>query len=120
MNEVATALEQFCPPEPLKDPRIFGGNVALPCLHTIGAPKAKSQILGCFAEWDVVYCSNPTAPGGYYRSMVGRALLRTDEMVQTLAAPDVVGNKVVFSLFGLLGGEVSLKGNVAIMSMCIC
>lgn len=62
------------------------------------------------AEWDVVYCSNPTSPGGGYRSAFGRLFFKTNEMVQVVEAPDVVKNRVSFSLFGFLDGEVSLKG----------
>lgn len=78
-------LEQFCIPEPLKSPLIFG-------------------------DWDVEYCSNPTSTGGYYRSAIGRLLLKTKEMAQTIQAPDFVGNKVAFSALNAIDGEVSLKG----------
>jgi len=64
-------------------------------------------------EWDVVYCSNPTSPGGGYRSAVGRLVFKTNEMFQVIEAPDVVRNKVSFSAFGFLDGEVSLKGKSA-------
>ncbi|KAJ7528690.1 hypothetical protein O6H91_15G014000 [Diphasiastrum complanatum] len=84
VSELVAQLEQLCIPEPLNSPLIFG-------------------------EWDVEYSSNPTASGGYYRSAIGRALLKTKEMVQTISPPDIVGNKVAFSLFGLFSGEVSLK-----------
>ncbi|KAH9306897.1 hypothetical protein KI387_011301 [Taxus chinensis] len=78
-------LEQFCISEPLKSPLIFG-------------------------DWDVEYSSNPTSTGGYYRSVIGRLLLRTKEMAQTIQAPDFVGNKVAFSALNAIDGEVSLKG----------
>jgi hypothetical protein len=58
----------------------------------------------------VVYCSNPTSPGGGYRSALGRLVFRTKEMIQVVEAPDIVRNKVSFSAFGFLDGEVSLKG----------
>lgn len=86
-EELIAILEQHCMPEPLQSPLLFG-------------------------EWDVVYSSNPTATGGYYRSAVGRALLRTKQMMQTVRAPKFVGNKVSFAALGLLDGEVSLKGNL--------
>lgn len=82
---IVSQLERFCMPEPLKSPFILG-------------------------EWDVEYCSNPTSPGGYYRSAIGRLLLRTKEMAQSVQAPDFVGNRVVFSAFNAIDGEVSLEG----------
>ncbi|CAI0376476.1 unnamed protein product [Linum tenue] len=87
VGEVAGELQKYCVPEPVKCPLIFG-------------------------EWDVVYCSNPTSPGGGYRSSVGRLFFKTKEMVQAVEAPDTVRNKVKFSLFGFLDGEVSLKGKL--------
>lgn len=62
-------------------------------------------------EWDVLYCSNPTSPGGGYRSALGRLVFKTKEMMQAVEAPDTVRNRVSFSLLGFLDGEVSLKGN---------
>lgn len=62
----------------------------------------------------MVYCSNPTSPGGGYRSAIGRLVFKTNEMIQTVEAPDTVGNKVSFSAFGFLEGEVSLKGKSAL------
>lgn len=60
----------------------------------------------------MVYCSNPTSPGGGYRSAFGRLVFKTKEMIQTVEAPDTVRNKVSFSLFGFLDGVVSLKGKI--------
>ncbi|CAI9113185.1 OLC1v1013750C1 [Oldenlandia corymbosa var. corymbosa] len=85
--EVASELQQFCVDEPVKCPLIFG-------------------------EWDVVYCSNPTSPGGGYRSAIGRLFFKTEEMIQVVEAPDIVRNKVSFSLFGSIDGAVSLKGKL--------
>lgn len=51
----------------------------------------------------------PTSPGGLYRTPLGRLIFKTDEMVQVVEAPDIVRNKVSFSVFGL-EGAVSLKG----------
>lgn len=87
VDEVAQALQKFCVDEPVKCPLIFG-------------------------EWDVVYCSNPTSPGGGYRSAFGRLVFKTKEMVQVVEAPDIVKNKVSFSAFGFLDGEVNLKGKL--------
>ncbi|EHA8589818.1 putative plastid-lipid-associated protein 8, chloroplastic [Cocos nucifera] len=88
--DVALQLEKYCVDEPVKCPLIFG-------------------------EWDVVYCSRPTSPGGGYRSAFGRLVFKTNEMVQTVEAPDIVRNKVSFSTFGLLDGEVSLKGKLNVL-----
>lgn len=63
-----------------------------------------------FPEWDVVYCSVPTSPGGGYRSALGRIVFKTKEMIQAVEAPDIVRNKVAFSALGFLDGEVSLNG----------
>ncbi|XP_062097107.1 probable plastid-lipid-associated protein 8, chloroplastic [Humulus lupulus] len=85
--EVAQELQKYCVNEPVKCPLIFG-------------------------DWDVVYCSVPTSPGGGYRSALGRIFLKTKEMIQGIEAPDVVKNLVTFSAFGFLDGEVSLKGKL--------
>ncbi|KAG9449249.1 hypothetical protein H6P81_009214 [Aristolochia fimbriata] len=87
--EVAQQLGTYCVEEPVKCPLIFG-------------------------EWDVVYCSVPTSPGGGYRSAIGRLVFKTKEMVQVVEAPDVVRNRVSFSLFGL-DGEVSLEGKLNVL-----
>ncbi|CAN0899697.1 Probable plastid-lipid-associated protein 8, chloroplastic [Linum grandiflorum] len=85
--EVAQQLQGYCVSEPVKSPLIFG-------------------------EWDVAYCSNPTSPGGGYRSAIGRLFFKTKEMVQAVEAPDTVRNKIKFSLLGFLQVEVSLKGKL--------
>ncbi|KAI4337400.1 hypothetical protein L6164_015824 [Bauhinia variegata] len=85
--DVAQELKAYCVDEPVKCPLIFG-------------------------EWDVVYCSNPTSPGGGYRSALGRLFFKTKEMIQVVEAPDVVRNKVSLSALGFLEGEVSLKGKL--------
>ncbi|XP_028798315.1 probable plastid-lipid-associated protein 8, chloroplastic [Neltuma alba] len=85
--EVAQELEKYCVNEPVKCPLIFG-------------------------EWDVVYCSRPTSPGGGYRSALGRLFFKTKQMIQVVQAPDIVRNKICFSLLGFLEGEVSLKGKL--------
>ena len=68
-------------------------------------------MLFTFTDWDVVYCSVPTSPGGGYRSALGRLIFKTNEMIQVIEAPDIVRNKVSFSAFGFLDGEVCLEGN---------
>lgn len=85
--EVAQELQKYCVSEPVKCPLIFG-------------------------EWDVVYCSRPTSPGGGYRSAFGRLFFNTKQMVQAVEAPDIVRNKVVLSVLGFLDVEVSLKGQL--------
>jgi hypothetical protein len=54
-----------------------------------------------------------TSPGGLYRTPLGRLIFKTDEMIQVVEAPDVVRNKVSFSVFGL-DGAVSLKGKLTV------
>ncbi|KAL5782924.1 hypothetical protein ACOSP7_007953 [Xanthoceras sorbifolium] len=88
--EVAQELKKYCVSEPVKCPLIFG-------------------------EWDVVYCSIPTSPGGGYRSALGRLVFNTKEMIQVVEAPDTVRNKVAFSALGFLDGEVSLKGKLNVL-----
>ncbi|KAL2926554.1 putative plastid-lipid-associated protein 8 chloroplastic [Bienertia sinuspersici] len=87
VGEIAEEIQNYCVDAPVKCPLIFG-------------------------EWDVVYCSNPTSPGGGYRSALGRLVFKTTEMIQVVEAPDTVRNKVSFSAFGFLNGEVSLKGKL--------
>ncbi|KAJ3698479.1 hypothetical protein LUZ61_002184 [Rhynchospora tenuis] len=88
--DVAMQLSKFCVDAPVKCPLIFG-------------------------EWDVVYCSVPTSPGGGYRTAIGRLIFKTDDMVQVVEAPDIVRNRVSFSLFGFIDGQVSLKGKLKIL-----
>ncbi|KAL8144518.1 hypothetical protein V2J09_017550 [Rumex salicifolius] len=87
VGEIAEELQKFCVDEPVKCPLIFG-------------------------DWDVLYCSNPTSPGGGYRSALGRLIFKTKEMIQVIDSPDVVKNKVSFRAFGFLEGQVSLKGKL--------
>nr|CAD1840287.1 unnamed protein product [Ananas comosus var. bracteatus] len=88
--DVAIQLAKYCVDDPVKCPLIFG-------------------------EWDVVYCSVPTSPGGGYRSALGRLVFNTNEMVQVVEAPETVRNRVAFSLFGFLDGEVSLTGKLNVL-----
>ncbi|OAY69585.1 putative plastid-lipid-associated protein 8, chloroplastic, partial [Ananas comosus] len=88
--DVAIQLAKYCVDDPVKCPLIFG-------------------------EWDVVYCSVPTSPGGGYRSALGRLVFKTNEMVQVVEAPETVQNRVAFSLFGFLDGEVSLTGKLSVL-----
>ncbi|KAF7018076.1 unnamed protein product [Triticum aestivum] len=87
--DVAQQLGKYCIDEPVKSPLIFG-------------------------DWDVVYCSVPTSPGGIYRTPLGRLVFKTDDMVQVVEAPDIVRNKVSFSIFGL-DGAVSLTGKLNVL-----
>ncbi|THG18750.1 hypothetical protein TEA_012453 [Camellia sinensis var. sinensis] len=68
-----------------------------------------------FGEWDVVYCSVPTSPGGGYMSAFGRLVFKTKEMIQFVEAPDTARNRVPFSSFGFLNGEVSLEGKLKVL-----
>ncbi|KAH7432931.1 hypothetical protein KP509_07G046500 [Ceratopteris richardii] len=75
-----------------------------------------SYLLFAFSvEWDVVYSSNPTSTGGYYRSALGRALLNTKQMMQIVKEPDSVSNKVSFAALGIFDGEVSLQGKLEVL-----
>ncbi|KAK9120640.1 hypothetical protein Syun_018257 [Stephania yunnanensis] len=74
---------------------------------------------GVSLEWDVMYCSNPTSPGGGYRSAIGRIVFKTKDMIQIVEAPDIVRNRVSFSAFGFLDGEVSLKGELLFSDLII-
>ncbi|KAL9252213.1 putative plastid-lipid-associated protein 8, chloroplastic [Drosera capensis] len=85
--DMVQELQRYCVDEPVKCPLIFG-------------------------EWDVVYCSRPTSPGGLYRSALGRLFFQTKEMIQALDEPDTVRNKVSISALGFLDAEVSLKGKL--------
>eukprot|EP00271_Cylindrocystis_brebissonii_P009068 TRINITY_DN23685_c0_g1_i1.p1 TRINITY_DN23685_c0_g1~~TRINITY_DN23685_c0_g1_i1.p1 ORF type:complete len:296 (+),score=18.18 TRINITY_DN23685_c0_g1_i1:83-889(+) len=85
VERLAAELEAMGLEEPLKSPLIFG-------------------------DWAVVFTSNPTAAGGYYRSLLGRTLLKTKEMVQTIAAPNRVGNRVTFDALNFVPGKVTLEG----------
>uniref|UniRef100_A0A2N9GM75 Plastid lipid-associated protein/fibrillin conserved domain-containing protein n=1 Tax=Fagus sylvatica TaxID=28930 RepID=A0A2N9GM75_FAGSY len=84
---VVEELQEYCVNEPVKCPLIFG-------------------------EWDVVYCSRPTSPGGGYRSALGRLFFKTKEMIQDVEVPNTVRNKVSLLLFGFMQAEVSLKGTL--------
>ncbi|KAL7599419.1 probable plastid-lipid-associated protein 8, chloroplastic [Lactuca sativa] len=88
--ELAGELSKYCVDSPVKCPLIFG-------------------------DWDVVYCSNPTSPGGGFRSGLGRLVFKTNEMIQIVEAPDIVRNKVSFLALGFLDGEVSLKGKLIVL-----
>ncbi|XP_076938041.1 putative plastid-lipid-associated protein 8, chloroplastic [Bidens hawaiensis] len=88
--ELTSELSKYCIDSPVTCPLIFG-------------------------EWDVVYCSNPTSPGGGFRSGFGRLIFKTNEMIQVVEAPDIVRNKVSFSALGFLDGEVSLKGKLIVL-----
>ncbi|MED6131355.1 putative plastid-lipid-associated protein 8, chloroplastic [Stylosanthes scabra] len=87
VTEVAQQLQKYCVNEPVQSPLIFG-------------------------EWNVAYCSQPTSPGGGYRSAVGRLFFKTKQMTQVIEAPDIVRNKITFTALGFLDGEVSLKGKL--------
>ncbi|XP_047322204.1 probable plastid-lipid-associated protein 8, chloroplastic [Impatiens glandulifera] len=90
VDEISKELQSYCVDEPVKCPLIFG-------------------------EWDVVYCSNPTSPGGGYRNAFGRLIFKAKEMIQVVESPDVVKNKVSFSAFGFLDGQVSLNGKLKVL-----
>ena len=63
-----------------------------------------------FGDYRVSYTSSPQAAGGRFRSSLGRALFQTHALYQNVVAPDVVANRVEFSLFGRVPGSISLRG----------
>lgn len=71
-----------------------------------------------FGYYDVSYVSvgekqvgNPA--GGRFRSPLGRFLFKTIGLEQNLFAPNKIENRVAFTLFGCLPGEVALEGTFA-------
>ncbi|BDA43379.1 probable plastid-lipid-associated protein 8, chloroplastic [Coccomyxa sp. Obi] len=99
-NEVENLLEkledlgQAQVPRPLENPLIFG-NYDVAYVSTRGAPKQDGQ-----------------PAGGRFRSRFGRSLFRTEKVCQSVIQPDIVTNKVEFSLFGLVPGHVGLRGKL--------
>ncbi|CAI5478316.1 unnamed protein product, partial [Closterium sp. Yama58-4] len=85
VTAIVEQLEAMGLEEPLKSPLVFGA-------------------------WEVAYTSRPTAAGGYYRSMLGRTLLRSKDLVQTIYPPNGVDNLVEFDALSLIPGSISLKG----------
>ncbi|CAI5457984.1 unnamed protein product [Closterium sp. Yama58-4] len=85
VTAIVEQLEAMGLEEPLKSPLVFGA-------------------------WEVAYTSRPTAAGGYYRSMLGRTLLRSKDLVQTIYPPNGVHNLVEFDALSLIPGSISLKG----------
>ena len=98
--------------------RATDANIAL--LEAVGAtqtPNALNNPL-IFGDYDVSYVStggrqigNPA--GGRFRGGLGSALFRTVGLEQNLYEPDVVVNRVAFLVFGLIPGEVVLRGTFA-------
>jgi len=71
-----------------------------------------------FGDYDVAYVSsgpsqegNPA--GGRFRGALGRLLFHTTALEQNLIAPDGIVNKLVFRVFGLIPGMVTLTGTIA-------
>ena len=89
-------------------------------LEAVGATQTPNALTNplIFGDYDVSYVSaggdqvgNPA--GGRFRGGLGAALFRTTGLEQNLYEPDVVVNRVAFLVFGLIPGEVVLKGNFA-------
>ncbi|GJP52072.1 hypothetical protein CLOM_g11177 [Closterium sp. NIES-68] len=85
VTAIVEQLEAVGLEEPLKSPLVFGA-------------------------WEVAYTSRPTAAGGYYRSIIGRKLPRSKDLVQTIYPPNGVDNLVEFDALSLIPGSISLKG----------
>ena len=98
--------------------RATDANIAL--LEAVGATQTPNALTNplIFGDYDVSYVStggkqigNPA--GGRFRGGLGAALFRTVGLEQNLYQPDVVVNRVAFLVFGLIPGEVVLRGTFA-------
>jgi hypothetical protein len=63
----------------------------------------------------VAYCSNPTAPGGPFRSGPGRAVFWDQRLRQRLEKPNLLVNSVQFKGLGLIPGVTEQLGEVKIL-----
>ncbi|KAK3246747.1 hypothetical protein CYMTET_43732 [Cymbomonas tetramitiformis] len=92
VNDRLDELETFSDKKPLDDERIYGSyNVTY-----VSAGKSEK--------------SNPA--GGRFRGKLGKSLFRTTVLEQNVYEPDIILNKVGFRLFGIIPGEVTLKGTI--------
>ena len=80
--------------------------------YSVRSP-TRSELL--WGEWEIVYCSNPTAPGGPFRSGPGRALFANQRIRQSLQKPDTITNNVEFKTLGLLPGSSPVAGDLKIL-----
>ena len=68
-----------------------------------------------WGEWEIAYCSNPTAPGGPFRSAPGRALFGNQRIRQSLQKPGTLVNIVEFKTLGFLPGSSQQVGELQII-----
>jgi hypothetical protein len=85
------------------------------CLSAFLSPSLLKTLLGR-GDWQVLYCTNPNAPGGpLLRSGPGQALARDQKLRQTLVEPDTLINSVEFKSFGLLPGKAQQEAQLQIL-----
>lgn len=70
-----------------------------------------------FDNWQVSYVSTAQATkqkgqpaGGRFRGRIGRSIFRLNELCQSSISPDIITNKLGFTLLGLIRGSVGLRG----------
>eukprot|EP00884_Botryococcus_braunii_P014583 jgi/Botrbrau1/23125/Bobra.0243s0055.1 len=91
IEELAGELKQFNLKNPTKRPQFWGA-------------------------YEVVYCSNPNAPGGpVLRSAPGQALARDQKLIQILEQPDTLINRVEYKSFGLVPGANEQKFRLSVV-----
>jgi hypothetical protein len=90
--EVALQLGKYCIDDPVKSP-----------------PGGRRMVIRTAKRMGGCVLLGANLAGRALPDALGRLVFKTDEMVQAVEAPDVVRNKVSFSVFGL-EGAVSLKG----------
>lgn len=83
--ELVEELEQYCPPNPLRNPLLFG-------------------------EYEVLYASKPSAAGGPLRSPLGRVAFPGQRLVQRLSPPNNCVNEVSYKALGFIPGSARQEG----------
>eukprot|EP00267_Zea_mays_P047905 XP_020400413.1 probable plastid-lipid-associated protein 8, chloroplastic [Zea mays] len=95
--EVALQLGKYCIDDPVKSP-----------------PGGRRMVIRTAKRMGGCVLLGANLAGRALPDALGRLVFKTDEMVQAVEAPDVVRNKVSFSVFGL-EGAVSLKGKLNVL-----
>ncbi|KAK9812520.1 hypothetical protein WJX73_005534 [Symbiochloris irregularis] len=78
-------------------------------------PLDNSNLWGNFnvAYTSVLNSTQPRQPaGGRFRNAFGRRIFQTTQLCQSVLRPDVVTNKVEFTLLGLISGFAGLRGQL--------
>lgn len=80
----------------------------------IGRPLEDPTI---FDNWQVSYVSTARATkqegqpaGGRFRGRIGRLIFRLTELCQSAISPNIITNKLGFTLLGMIRGSVGLRG----------